>query len=198
MLKINGNWIILALRTQKLEDYYGKKCKSQCFWILICTKTCNPNPWEGSLELQEALPDPQSLMLGLQMALQVLQVLQALQGILAVQVVPELVMALLGSSGVQSGLQVLRVPRNVHHTAAEEEPVGGHHIVEAPLEPEVPQDTLGQRDPLDKIEQEAPLWVFVGGSQIESCLLDREEDLQESAKEHQVLQTQQGRLQGEE
>ena len=126
----------------------------------------------------------------------VLQVQQG-QGTLVAQV-PELATALLGSSGVQSGLQVLRVPRNVHHIAAEEEPVGDHHIVEAPLEPEVLQDTLGQRDPLDKIEQVALLWVFVEGSQIGSCPPDREEDLQHSAKEHRVFQMQQGQLQGEE
>jgi len=161
-------------------------------------KTCNPIPWEGSQELQEGLRDPQSLMVGLQMVLQVLQALQVQQGTLVVQVVPELGKAHLRSSGVQSGLQVLRVRRNVHHIAAEEEPVGGHHTVEAPLESEVPQDTLGQRDPLDKIEQVAPLWVFEGGSQIGSCLLDREEDLQHSAKEHLGLQMQQGLLQGEE
>jgi hypothetical protein len=126
----------------------------------------------------------------------VLQV-QRGQGTLVVQV-PELATALLRSSGVQSDLQVLMVRRNVHHIAAEEEPEGGHHIVEARLEPEVLQDTLEQRDPLDKIEQVAPLWVFVGGSQLGSCPLDREEDLQHSAKEHQELQMQQGQLQGEE
>jgi len=155
--------------------------------------TTTLNPWEGSRELQEALLDPQSLMLDHLMVLQVQQV----QDTLVVQV-PDLATALLGSSGVQSDLQVLRVPRNVHHIAAEEEPVGGHHIVEAPLEPEVLQDTLGQGDPLDKLEQVAPLWVFVGGSQIGSCPPDREEDLQHSAKERRVLQMQQGQLQGEE
>jgi len=161
-------------------------------------RTYNPNPWEGSQELQEGLLDPQSLMVGLQMVLQVPQVLQVQQDTLVVQVVPELGKAHLRTPGVQSGLQVLRVRHNVHHIAAEEEPVGGHHTVGAPLEPEVPQDTLGQRDPLDKIEQVAPLWVFEGGSQTGSCLLDREEDLQHSAKERQVLQMQQGLLQGEE
>ena len=127
-------------------------------------------------------------MLDLQMVLLVQQV----QGTLAVQV-PEPETALLGSSDVQSDLQVLRVPRNVRHIAAEEgEPVGGHRIVEALLEPEVPQDTLGKGDPLGMIEQVALLQVFVGGSQLGSCPLDTGEDLQ-----HRALQMQQGQLQGE-
>ena len=132
-------------------------------------------------------------MLDLQMV-----VLQVLQDNLVVWWGPELAQVLLRSPDVQSVPQVLKVHRNVHHIAAEEEPVGGHHIVEAPLEPGVPQDTLGQGGLLDRIEQVPLLWVFVRGSLIGSCLLGREEDLQHSAKEHQVLQKQLGQLQGEE
>ena len=125
-------------------------------------------------------------------------VLQVLQDSLVVQGGPELAQVLLRSPGVQSDLLVLKVHRSGHHIAAEEEPVGGHHTVEALLEPEVPQDSLGQGDLLDMAEQVLPLWVFEGGSLIGSCLLDMEEDLQHSAKEHQVLQKQQEQLQGEE
>ena len=82
--------------------------------------------------------------------------------------------------------------------AAEGEPVGGRHIVEAPLGLEVPQDTLGQMDLLGMIELEALLLVFEGGNQTGSCLLGREEDLQRSAGEHRELQMQQEQLQGEE
>ena len=131
-------------------------------------------------------------MLDLQMV-----VLQVLQDNLVVWWGPELAQVLLRSPDVQSVPQVLKVHRNVHHIAAEEEPVGGHHTVEAPLESEVPQDTLGQRDPLDKIEQVAPLWVFEGGSQIGSCLLDMEEG-RRRAGEPQVLRKLQVLLQGEE
>ena len=193
MLNMNRSWISLAICTE--ECYCRKGYKCQCFSYLSCTQDVqsSPNPWEGSQRLQEALLDPQNWMLDPQMV-----VLQVLQDSLVVQGGPELAQVLLRSPGVQSDLLVLKVHRNVHHIAAEEEPVGGHHTVEARLEPEVPQDSLGQGDLLDMAEQVLPLWVFEGGSLIGSCLLDREEDLQHSAKEHQVLQKQQEQLQGEE
>ena len=152
---------------------------------------CTPIPWGGSQVHQEVPLGLQSLVLGLQV------VLLVLQDILVVEA-PELEKVLLGIPDVQNVLQVLRVLHNGHHMAAEGEPVGGRHIVEAPLGLEVPQDTLGQMDLLGMIELEALLLVFEGGNQTGSCLLGREEDLQRSAGEHRELQMQQEQLQGEE
>lgn len=85
---------------------------------------CTPIPWGGSQVHQEVPLGLQSLVLGLQV------VLLVLQDILVVEA-PELEKVLLGIPDVQNVLQVLRVLHNGHHMAAEGEPVGGRHIVEA-------------------------------------------------------------------